>query len=231
MIPLGIKKIDKLIGGGVPEGFNILFTGMPGTGKSLFVHKIVYSLLERGYYVIFITTDRSPEQLVREVGNLDMNYKKYIRNKHLIIIDVYAGEARVSDNSLSADIRDLTSVSLLIDKVASELKGKKVVQVYDVLTELFIWTRKDELILRFVSNACARSRADNSLSIFVVNEGMQKEEYLNSIEAITQATIKLGITDDKRWLSVKKFQGAPVSTKRIYFRINPKNGKISFLRK
>ncbi len=230
LISSGIRQLDKLLGGGFPESSNITFTGMPGTGKSLFIHKIIYHLLEQGYYVLFITTDRSPEVLMRETSNLDMNYKKYLDNGQLRLIDVYGTIARLEGSTLKADIRDLTSFSLLIDKALKQLEGKKVVQVYDVLSELFIWTRSKNLILRFISMVCSRTAKSDGLTFFVINEGVQKEEYLNNIKALTQGIIKLGFEDEVRYLKITKMRGAYADTDKHYFKINKKNGKISFIR-
>jgi len=60
---------------------------------------------------------------------------------------------------------------------------------------------------------------------------MQKQEYLNSIKAITQGTIRLGFDDEKRWLKIEKMKSTITDTGKVYFRINRKDGRISFLRK
>ncbi len=224
-ITLGIKKLDKLLQGGVFPGTNIMFIGLPGTAKSLFIHLIMGHLLKNGFKVLFVSTDRSPEQIKREFWNLGIDYDKYIKEEKLIFVDVYAGKATYG--KYSADIRDLTSVSLLIDKLVNKL-GENVVQVFDVLTELFIWTKDDELILRFVSEACARTREHNAISFFVINEGMKKEDYINSLKAIVDGVIELGI-DDKRWLKIEKMSALAFDPKKIYFKIT-KTGKITFLK-
>lgn len=230
-IPTGIKKIDSMLKGGLMPGSNLTVTGMPGAGKSLFIHKMVYQLLEAGHPVVYITTDRSIDLLINEVKNLKLDYNKYFKKGQLVLIDVYSGKAVVNNSRLSADIRDLTSVSLLVDRVVDDFKGKQVVQVYDVLTHLFIWTENTNSILQFISSACARTHDTNGLAFFVINEGTKNPEYLKSIESITEGVIELGLTDDERWLRVVKMKGVPVSSSKQKFKINRSSGVISFLSK
>ncbi|MCS7123028.1 MAG: ATPase domain-containing protein [Candidatus Aenigmarchaeota archaeon] len=53
-VSLGIKGLDKLIEGGVPEGSTILLTGSPGTGKTIFsIQFLVHGAMnkENGLYI------------------------------------------------------------------------------------------------------------------------------------------------------------------------------------
>ncbi|HLE06665.1 MAG TPA: RAD55 family ATPase [Candidatus Nanoarchaeia archaeon] len=231
LIPTGINKVDSMLKGGLLPGSNVTITGMPGSGKSLFIHKMVYQLLASGHPVVYITTDRSIELLMSEVKNLKLDYNKYFKSGQLVLIDVYSGKAVVNNSRLSADIRDLTSVSLLVDKVVDCFNGKQVVQVYDVLTHLFIWTSNTNTILQFISNACARTHTTKGLSFFVINEGTQNPEYLKSIESITEGVIELGSNDADRWLKIVKMRGVSVSSSKQKFKINRSSGVISFLSK
>jgi circadian clock protein KaiC len=228
-VPLGITKIDELLKGGVPINSCTLLSGEPGTGKSLIIQKIVNNCLRKGYSVIFVTTDRSPGGLIDEVKDYGMNYSKYVRSGQLKILDIYTGYVSKMDDKFSyADIRDLTGISIEINKLRKEFEGKSVIEVYDVISELFVWNTNKDLVVRFISTICSMGAGFSNALFFVMNEGAQNKVYINSIKSITDGIIDFGVTDDKRWFKISKMTSTSISTKKVYFSITD-DGKIRIL--
>ncbi len=228
-VPLGIKKIDALLKGGVPEGSCILLSGEPGTGKSLIMQKLVYNHLKKGNSVIYVTTDRTSERLVEEVKDYGMDYFKYVKNGQLKILDTYVGFVRKSEKGFSyADIRDLTEISIKIEKLRRELEGRKFVEVYDVISELFIWNKDKDLVLRFISSVCSSGSNKSIALFFVINEGIEDDRYINSIKSVVDGVLLFGVSEDKRWFKISKMAKTSVSTKKHYFNIT-EDGKIRIL--
>jgi KaiC/GvpD/RAD55 family RecA-like ATPase len=64
MIKSGIAGFDELItGGGIPKGTNILVSGGPGTGKTIFCLQALYNAACNGYKCLYITFEEPPERL------------------------------------------------------------------------------------------------------------------------------------------------------------------------
>ena len=61
-VKTGIKGFDKLVAGGFPQGSTILYTGTPGTGKTIFGLEYVYNgwtkSKEKGCYISFEEGER-----------------------------------------------------------------------------------------------------------------------------------------------------------------------------
>ena len=62
-IPTGVEGFDSLVEGGLRKGSNVLVTGTPGTGKTIFALDYLYKGTQRGENGLYISIDSSSEQL------------------------------------------------------------------------------------------------------------------------------------------------------------------------
>jgi circadian clock protein KaiC len=65
----GVKGLDELLYGGVPEGSQILLAGDSGSGKTLLSFEIAYNLAKSGKNTVYITIDQSINSLMKNVAN------------------------------------------------------------------------------------------------------------------------------------------------------------------
>jgi circadian clock protein KaiC len=59
----GIKGLDKLLGGGIPEGQNILISGSPGTGKSTVGIQFLDEGMKKGERGEYVTVEESAKKI------------------------------------------------------------------------------------------------------------------------------------------------------------------------
>lgn len=88
----GIPKLDELLAGGIPEGFFVALTGMPGTGKTVACLHFIWAGLQNGEKCIYITTEESRESIIRQAEQFNMSFYEAIENERLIIIDALMKE-------------------------------------------------------------------------------------------------------------------------------------------
>jgi KaiC domain protein len=100
----GVKGIDDLIEGGIPEGFLVAVTGEPGCGKTIFsIHFINQGIID-GDRCIYITTEESRESIVKQASQFGMDFGKAMEDGKLIIVDALMGrEDRWSLKSLDME--------------------------------------------------------------------------------------------------------------------------------
>ncbi|AWR96396.1 KaiC domain-containing protein [Acidianus sulfidivorans JP7] len=87
----GIPDFDKLIEGGIPQGFFVALTGEPGTGKTIFSLSFIAEGLKEGDICIYVTTEESRDSIIRQAKQFNWDLEKYL-DKKLIIIDALMKE-------------------------------------------------------------------------------------------------------------------------------------------
>jgi len=88
----GIRELDKILCGGIPEGFFVTLTGEPGTGKTIACLHFIWAGLTNLEKCIYVTTEESRESIIRQAAQFGMNFRKALDNNRLIIIDALMKE-------------------------------------------------------------------------------------------------------------------------------------------
>jgi len=111
----GVPGVDKLIAGGIPEGFLVAITGEPGTGKTVFCIHFIAKGVEECDKCVYVTTEESRESIIRQAAQFGFDFQAAVGKGKLIIIDALTGmEDRWSLKSLD--------VEALVDKVIEAKK-------------------------------------------------------------------------------------------------------------
>lgn len=87
----GIPDFDKLIEGGIPQGFFVALTGEPGTGKTIFSLSFITEGIREGDIGIYVTTEESRDSIIRQAKQFNWDLEKYLEKK-VIIIDALMKE-------------------------------------------------------------------------------------------------------------------------------------------
>src|SRR3989344_5041876 len=107
----GIAGFDSLVEGGFHEGFIILVSGTPGTGKTLFGLEYLYNgakkFREKG---MFITLEQKLDELRAQASAIGLNLKKLEKNGSLTLMHVPVNELN----------------SETIDRIKSEVKKRNI---------------------------------------------------------------------------------------------------------
>jgi len=85
-IKTGIKGFEELVQGGIPEGYNVLLSGSPGTGKTIFGMEFLKSgALKFNEPGLFITFEETPKNLIIQAKQIGMDLKKLRENNKIVI--------------------------------------------------------------------------------------------------------------------------------------------------
>ncbi|MGC8816670.1 MAG: RAD55 family ATPase [Candidatus Hadarchaeum sp.] len=127
-IKLGIPGFNDLIEKGIPRGSNILVSGGPGTGKTIFCLQSLYHASREGHDCLYITFEERPERLWRHMERFGWRVREVEERKDGLLLKV--GDAGKGGSIL---IRMLDPFSItravegLVEKAAGrisiELKG------------------------------------------------------------------------------------------------------------
>ena len=82
----GIRDLDALLGGGIPEGDSVLIAGPSGTGKSALATQFIAAGLRAGEAGIVAIFEERPEGYAARAAGLGLNFKKSLRAGKLEIL-------------------------------------------------------------------------------------------------------------------------------------------------
>ncbi len=84
----GIKELDKMIGGGFPEGDIILYSGPPGTGKTIACLHFIVDGLKKGENCIYISSEETRGKILEHAKLLGLDFDGAIKKRKLEIFQV-----------------------------------------------------------------------------------------------------------------------------------------------
>src|SRR3990170_5194814 len=89
-IDIGIEGLLDFIPG-LPKGDAILVRGEPGTGKTILCLQFLHKGAENGEKCIYITTEETPETIMRTGSELWSDFTTLVKNKQIVIVDLSIG--------------------------------------------------------------------------------------------------------------------------------------------
>jgi KaiC domain protein len=144
-IDLGIKGLDEMVQGGVPERSLMVTIGSAGTGKTTFGLQFLNEALENGERAIFITLEESSERVVNSAVEKGMPFDEYVENDQLAVVDIDPIEMANSLASIRSDlprlIEQFGATRLVLDSVSLlemmyDSRSKRRTEVYDFTQSL-----------------------------------------------------------------------------------------------
>lgn len=106
-VSTGILELDKLIAGGIPEGFFVALTGEPGTGKTILCMHFISQGLRENEGCIYVTTEEDRDSIINQAKQFNLGFDDGVRRGKLIIIDALTGSGDWSLDTL--DVEKLVS--------------------------------------------------------------------------------------------------------------------------
>jgi KaiC/GvpD/RAD55 family RecA-like ATPase len=107
-IDIGVAGLNEFIPG-LPKGDAILVRGEPGTGKTICCLQFLYKGAKQGEKCLYITTEETPETVMRTGGELWSDFPNLIRNGTIRVVNLsitasYTSEYCLVDKTEAMDI-------------------------------------------------------------------------------------------------------------------------------
>lgn len=190
----GIHNLDRLMGGGVPEGETILIKGEPGAGKSNLGLEFLYRGAVKGQKGLYISFQETKDEVLR-VNTFDWDFENEV-NEHMINI-------RKLDPYRYEQIPDM------VRSTAKENNAKRV--VLDPITDLdlYIDSRKD---IRKTLLSIKKELNSLGATTFLVAENAEATEIEEEIaDGIINMEVKRTKDRVEREIYIKKLRGSDYS--------------------
>jgi KaiC/GvpD/RAD55 family RecA-like ATPase len=225
----GISGLDPLIGGGFLAGKVYLVSGESGTGKTVFGMQFLYQGLMLSENGIYVSGDKIPTHLIVNAESLGWNFKKYIEERKLGLMDMSAhftdirmGKVKSIDvasvaTNIARYVKDFGAKRIVIDTIAPLIFGQEVLPHLQEYVRHLVFTLEDNL-------GCTILMTSN------IPSGSSFLSQYNVEEFVAEGVITLGISSWNgyrfRTLSIRKMRSTFSDLNDHVFEILPQRGIV-----
>ena len=82
----GINGLDSFMEGGFPKSSNIILSGLPGTGKTLFGMAFIAEGCRNNEKCLYITVEQSPDAIIKQANQFNWNFSQWQEQGNLEIV-------------------------------------------------------------------------------------------------------------------------------------------------
>ena len=125
-ISTGIRKLDRLTGGGFIQGSFILLSGEPGSGKTILSNSFLQEGLKNDENCIYVTFVEPEEKIIEYGKNMGIDYSKYEKQNRFKVLDRPVGEEMHVEDLTTEIIDEVNSMNcnrLVIDSLSAWILG------------------------------------------------------------------------------------------------------------
>lgn len=121
LLSTGVKGLDELLNGGVPENHIVVVYGGMGTGKSTFGLQFIMNGLKNGEKAIYISLEEREKEIIETARSFGWDLEQYISNDTLALIRLDPNDVKVTlsriKNELPRKIKSFGAQRLVIDSI------------------------------------------------------------------------------------------------------------------
>ena len=119
-LSIGIPELDKMMGGGIPEGDSVLVTGASGTGKSVLATQFIAEGIRQGEPGIVAVFEERPQAYTDRASNLGMDLETPQKDGNLLILYLRPLDLSVDEtmNEILEAVKKIGAKRLVIDSLA-----------------------------------------------------------------------------------------------------------------
>jgi circadian clock protein KaiC len=162
--PTGIKGLDDITGGGLPQGRPTLVCGSAGCGKTLLAMEfIVRGAMEFGEPGLFVSFEENTAELAQNVASLGFDLPGLVEKKQIALDHVYIERSEIEETGEY----DLQGLFIRLGYQIDAIGAKRV--VLDTIEALFAGL-PNELILRSELRRLFRWLKDKGVTAIITGE-------------------------------------------------------------
>jgi circadian clock protein KaiC len=122
-VSTGIRGLDKVLDGGIPQGSAIVLEGAPGTGKTTLAMQFLYKgIVDHGEPGIFFSFEEFPDQIYEDMKSYGWDLKDLERKNKLRVIgispDIFLDQMASKDGLFEQLVREIDCRRIVIDSIS-----------------------------------------------------------------------------------------------------------------
>lgn len=205
-IPTGIKGFDRLVQGGLPKGKQILLTGTPGTGKTIFCLEYIFNgAAAYGQKGLFVSIEEEADSLRDQAKQFGWDFEAYEKKGLIKVMCISAAD--VSEATLSkiiAYVKENNVDRLVIDSLTA-------LAINVPASHVSISDLTDIYIKRFIYQFICRLQSIRNVTTLLISQSAQDAISMDGVsEYVCDGIVKIDYEslggEYSRSLSVRKMR-------------------------
>ena len=184
----------SLINEDLPQGSNISLTGSPGVGKTIFCENLANRFLNNGLNCLYVTLDKSPNDVRLDFQKLGTNLSEKENKKRLVFVDGFSWLTGESQEEYHIEnLGNLTDLSIRIASAACDLSGP-ILLIFDSVSPLTVYN-PEIVVIKFLQIVLARIKDWKGTGVYVVQEGVHSEEFCNTLAYLVDGIFDMKLSE------------------------------------
>ena len=181
----GIEAFDRAVGG-FPAGSVIVLAGKPGSGHDLFARQILYNGSKAGNRVTYLTVDRSPEDIIWEMGEAKLDVEALVADQKWSFLNGYDARIKVSKGELG--------VKVLLDMLGAVARFAKAGDwtCVDTLSKMLEYNGHKE-ITSFLDDITIQAREGRGIHFITIVEDFHDAKTLGMLMQASDGYIRMNL--------------------------------------
>ena len=218
----GVRRLDDLLKGGVPQGSFTIVYGPPFLGKDVLARRFALAALAAGRPCITVLTDGSASAVRSGLLAADPAYAKAEQAGLAHFIDAYSRSIGAAEAAPGVEYvegaMDLNGISLAINNAQRRILPEHPTHrlVFDGLSTLVTYTNA-ATVFRFLQVLIGRARLAGATGLLLLEQGMHAEAEVQMLKHLVDGFVEVrseggknllrvqgvGITDDPGWVEYR----------------------------
>jgi len=181
----------------LPQGRTYMLLGGSGSGKSIFIYKLMDIYLRSGKPCVYVALDELPSQLRASMGNLVGGIEESEKEGLLTFVDCYSclGGVKSKETYHLDAPGDLNGLAMLISKLTARTDGRSPMRLFiDSATAMFAQCDPDA-ILRFLYSMSAKLKSGGGSLFFTLSGGAVPPETQKRLEQLADGLVEFKLAD------------------------------------
>lgn len=204
----GVRRLDDLLKGGLPQGSFTLVYGPPFLGKDVLARHFLLAGLRAGNPGIVVLTDDSAASVRAELTATDSSYPKAEQAGLPQFVDAYSrsiGAAEAAPGVEYVDgAMDLNGISLAVNNAERKVLPDHPTHrlVFDSVSTLVTYTNA-QTVFRFLQVLIGRTKLAGATGLLLLDQGMHTDAEVQMLKHLVDGFLEVKTENAKNLLQVQ----------------------------
>lgn len=218
----GIRRLDELLQGGLPERSSTLVFSPPFMGREVLMRQFILSSVAQKIPAVVVLTDLPAAELRKQLAADDPKYAAYEKAGMVRFVDTYSRSVGVADAGPNIEYVDgllnFNAVSLAINNAQREFirNYPQHAFVFDSISTVIAYTNA-ATAFRYLQVLLGKMKAAGGTGILTLSQGMHADAEVQMVKHLVDGQIELrnennkpvlrvegvGVTDSRGWVEYR----------------------------